>query len=191
MHLLFISHMYRMCNMDPPLLRDRSSSAPRSVRFRLEIGRAPPRDRSASGSRSVATHHRAPSRRPPPPPLNTVEQKHTGPRPDSHSSINTEHENRQEKRRENVTTSQFSSIQPMQPSCMPTAPPIRISTVPNDVHQEVCNDTPTRSSQTKPGAKTNRSRAGSGPISRRSATDLGETTSRTSLNIGRAHYMEP
>ena len=180
-----------MCNMDPPLRRDRSSSAPRSVRFRLEIGRAPPRDRSASGSRSVATHHRAPSRRPPPPPLNTVEQKHTGPRPDSHSSINTEHENRQEKRRENVTTSQFSSIQPMQPSCMPTAPPIRISTVPNDVHQEVCNDTPTRSSQTKPGAKTNRSRAGSGPISRRSATDLGETTSRTSLNIGRAHYMEP
>ena len=53
MHLLFISHMYRMCNMDPPLRRDRSSSAPRSVRFRLEIGRVPPRDRSASDSRSV------------------------------------------------------------------------------------------------------------------------------------------
>ena len=171
--------------------RDRSSSGSRSVRFRLEIGRVPHRDRSSSTLRSVTTHHRAPNRRPPPPPRNTVEPKRAGPRPDSHSSFNTEHENRQEKRRENAPTSQPSSIQPMQSSYMPTAPLIRSSTVPNDIRQEVRHDTPTRSSQAKPGTKTNRSRAGSGPISRRSATDLGETTGRTSLNIGRAHYMEP
>ena len=152
MHPLFISHMYSMCNMDPPLRRDRSTSASRSVEFRLEIGR---------------THHRAPNRRPPPPPLNTVKPKRAGPRPDSHSSINTEHENRQEKHRENVTTSQLSSIQPMQPSYMPTAPLIRSSTVPNDVRREVRDATPTRSSQAKPGAKTNRSRGGVRPISAR------------------------
>ena len=184
MHLLFISHMYIMRNMLLP-------GPPRSVEFRLEIGRVPHRDRSASGSRSVATHHRDPNRRPPLPPRNTVEPKRAGPRPDSHSSINTEHENRQEKHRENVTTAQLSSIQPMQPSYTPTAPLTRSSTVPNDIRQEVRHDTPTRSSQAKPGTKTNRSRAGSGPISRRSATDLGETTGRTSLNIGRAHYMKP
>ena len=36
-----------------PHRRDRSYSAPRSVRFQLEIGRTPPRDRSKSASKSV------------------------------------------------------------------------------------------------------------------------------------------
>ena len=139
--------------------RDRSTSAPRSAHLRAEIGPPPPRDRS----QPTTEHQQAATT----PPHNTVEQKHTGSRPDSPPNISTERKNQQKTIRkicDDFTVFHHSTNTAAIQASSPAHP-----------KSDSSERRPPRSARQRPGrtiaaklrTKTNRSRGGVRPISAR------------------------
>ena len=171
--------------------RDRSTSAPRSVEFRLEIGPLPHRDRSpptteprtsdhhlhpaTQSSRSAQDRDRTrtrastPSMRTGKKSVGRMRRLHSLPAFNQCSRHTCQQPRSSEVRRFRTTSAKKCATTPQPDHRRPN--PGRKRT---DLEPEV-----------------DRSRSGVRPISKRSTTDLGETTGRTSLNIGRAHYMKP